>query len=73
MGMTLVERDGKTMIDDVTFGSPGKKLGLDWDQEILTVRTAADAPTKYLIFIPALLILALVVVMQRRRTSAATA
>lgn len=69
-GMTLVENDGKTMIDDVGFDSPAKKLGLDWDQQIVSVLKPADAPSKYLVYLPALLILALLVVVQRRRAQA---
>ncbi|MEQ9125516.1 MAG: DUF3394 domain-containing protein, partial [Alphaproteobacteria bacterium] len=66
-GITLVERDGKAIIDDVAFGSPAKDLGLDWDQEIVAVRTPSDAPSKYLAYIPAILVLALLVMVQRRR------
>ena len=70
-GITLIDRDGKAIIDDVAFGSPGKTLGLDWDQEILTVRAPADAPSKYLMYLPAMLILALLVLVQRRRAATA--
>ena len=66
-GMTVVQRDGKTILDDVAFGSPAKKLGLDWDQQVLAVRIPSGAPTKYLIYIPAVLVLALVIALQRRR------
>jgi len=69
-GITLVERDGKAIIDDVAFGSPAKDLGLDWDQEIVAVRTPSDAPSKYLAYIPAILVLALLVMVQRRRAAA---
>ena len=55
------------MIDDVAFDSAAQKAGLDWDQEILKVRQPADQPSKYWIFIPVFLILAGVVLMQRRR------
>lgn len=55
------------IIDDVAYDSPAQKAGLDWDQEVLRVLRPVDVPTKYLMFIPALLLLALVVVLQRRR------
>jgi hypothetical protein len=70
-GPDAVDRDGKTIIDDVAFDSPAQKVGLDWDQEIMRVLKPADPPSKYLIYIPALLLLALVVWAQRRRAGIA--
>jgi TRAP transporter 4TM/12TM fusion protein len=67
-GLTLVDRDGKTVIDDVAFDSSAQQVGLDWDQEIVRVLKPASQPTKYLMFIPALLLLALVIWAQRKRT-----
>ena len=78
-GITLRQEGDKVLIDDVAFDSAGQKAGLDWDQEILRVRQPADQPSKYWIYIPVLLVLAGVVLMQRRRAemrsraSAATA
>jgi TRAP transporter 4TM/12TM fusion protein len=69
-GLTLAERDGATIIDDVAFDSAAQKAGLDWDQTVLRVLQPVPQPSKYLIFIPALAILALVAMMQRRRTDA---
>ena len=66
-GLTLIDVDGKTIIDDVAFDSPAQKVGLDWDQEIIEVLKPADPPSKYLIYIPAVLLLALVIWLQRRR------
>ncbi len=66
-GLTLIDTDGKTMIDDVAFDSPAAEAGLDWDQEVLRVLRPAAQPTKYLMFIPALLVLAGVILLQRRR------
>ncbi len=60
--------DGDAMIiDDVAFDSPAKKAGLDWDQKVLRVLQPVSQPTKYLMFIPALLVLGLIVFLQRRR------
>ena len=69
-GLTLVETDGKMMIDDVAFDSPAAEAGLDWDQEVLRVLRPADQPTKYLMYIPALLVLGGIVLLQRRRAPA---
>lgn len=66
-GLELVETDGKTMIDNVAFGSPAEAVGLDWDQQITLVRTPTEQPTKYWMFLPALALLGLVVWGQRRR------
>jgi hypothetical protein len=66
-GLTLVEGDGKMIIDDVAFDSPAAAAGFDWDQEVLQVLRPADQPSKYLMFIPALLLLAGLVWLQRRR------
>ena len=69
-GITLREDGDKILIDDVAFDSVAQKAGLDWDQEVLQVRQPASQPSKYWIYIPVLLILAGVVLMQRRRADA---
>ncbi|MFS4437631.1 TRAP transporter permease [Paracoccaceae bacterium GXU_MW_L88] len=66
-GITLVERDGATIIDDVAFDSAAAEAGLDWDQEVLSVQRPVPQPSKYLLYIPAFLLLALVIWAQRRR------
>jgi TRAP transporter 4TM/12TM fusion protein len=66
-GITLREEGEKVLIDDVAFDTPAQAAGLDWDQEILTVRQPAAQPSKYWIYIPALLILAGIVWMQKKR------
>ena len=50
--------------------SAAQSAGLDWDQEVLRVLKPVSQPTKYLMFIPALLLLALVVFLQRGRVNA---
>ncbi len=76
-GVETIENGDKVVIDNVAFGSVAQEAGLDWDQEIVKVQTPQSQPSKYLMFIPALLLLALVVFMQRgraaRRSAAATA
>ncbi|MEQ8729928.1 TRAP transporter permease [Roseitalea porphyridii] len=67
-GVTLIDGDDNAVIvDDVAFDSPAQDAGLDWDQQILSVQVPNEQPTKYLVFIPALAILALVILMQRAR------
>ena len=68
-GLTLLDQDGKVLVDDVAFDSAAQKAGLDWDQEILLVRKPASQPTKYWMFIPAILLLAGIIWIQRRRAA----
>lgn len=64
--------DGDTMIiDDVGYDSAASIAGLDWDQEVLRVLRPLNQPSKYLMFIPALLLLGLVVFLQRGRAARA--
>jgi TRAP transporter 4TM/12TM fusion protein len=66
-GLTLVEQGEEILIDNVTFDSPAQAAGLDWDQKIVRVRAPSDQPPKELIWIPALIVLLGVVVLQRMR------
>ena len=66
----LFRTDGdKMIIDDVSFDSAAQNAGLDWDQEVLRVLKPVPQPSKYLMFIPALLLLAMVVFLQRGRAA----
>ena len=69
----LFRNDGDALIvDDVAFGSAAETAGLNWDQEVLRVLRPLDQPSKYWMFIPALLLLALVVFLQRGRNARTT-
>lgn len=68
-GVEYIDQGGTIMIDNVAFGSPAAEAGLDWDQEIVEVLAPASQPSKYLMFIPALLLLAGVVMLQRGRAA----
>jgi len=68
-GLAFRNDGDKLIIDDVSFGSAAANAGLDWDQEVLRVLQPANQPTKYLMFIPALLLLGLVVFLQRGRAA----
>jgi len=69
MGLDLIEQDGRVIIDNVAFGSIGQAAGLDWDQEILSVREPLPQPHRYWIFIPTFLVLAGLIAIQRNRAS----
>ena len=66
-GIELREEEGKVLIDNVGYDSKAQLAGLDFDQAIDAVLAPADQPPKQLMYIPALAVLALIVLMQRRR------
>lgn len=67
LGLTLYEQDGKTLIDSVTFGSPAAAAGMEFDQEILSVKAPTERWRKELMWLPGFLLFALIVGLQRRR------
>ncbi len=66
-GVEIIEVDGNTIVDNVAFGSAAEKAGLAFDQKILTLRVPTDQPSKEWLWIPALVVLALIVMLQRGR------
>ncbi len=70
-GLAFRDDGGTLFIDDVAFGSAAETAGLDWDQEVLRVLRPVGQPSKYLMFIPALLLLGFVVFLQRGRNARA--
>lgn len=71
-GLAFREDGGKMIIDDVSFGSVAADAGLDWDQEVLRVLKPVDVPSKYWMFLPAILLLGLVIFLQRGRNARGT-
>lgn len=67
IGIDTRVEDGRVFVDNIIFGSPAEKAGMDFDQEILHVYVPADIPPKHLMFIPAFLLLAFVWFVQRKR------
>ncbi|WP_428772849.1 TRAP transporter permease [Vibrio sp.] len=67
MGLTLMESDGKMLVDMVEFGSPAEAAGIDFDWQIQSVIQDADRPMKEWAFLPALLLLFAIGYNQRRR------
>lgn len=67
LGLMLIEEDGKTLIDNVTFASQAADLGLAFDQHILKVRAPTDRMRKEIMWIPGLLLLLIVSALQWRR------
>ncbi|MEO1223369.1 MAG: TRAP transporter permease [Pseudomonadota bacterium] len=67
IGTTVALTDGRAVLQNVTFGSPAFEAGLDLDYQIDEIVVAADVPPKELIWIPALILLAGIILLQRGR------
>ena len=72
-GIAVRNEDGKVFIDDLVFGGPAEKAGLDFDFEITAIKIEADRMPKEVFFIPAFILLGGIIVLQRRRRRAETA
>ena len=68
-GMTVMPQGQQWSVMQVKFGSTAEKLGLEQGFAITAVEVESHRPDKEWVFIPALLLLALVVISQRRRSS----
>ena len=66
-GLELRDEDGRIFIDNLVFGGPAEKAGIDFDFEVTEILVASDRPPKELMFIPALLLLGIVIMLQRAR------
>jgi hypothetical protein len=66
-GIDFRQDAGKVFVDGLAFGGPAEQLGIDWDWEVVGIEQAADRPPKELFYIPALLLVAFVYLLQMRR------
>jgi hypothetical protein len=68
-GLELVERDGAVIVDLLTFGGFAEKMGIDfdWTVTVTVIDVEAERMPKEVFYIPALLLLALVSFIHRRR------
>ncbi len=66
-GLELRDEGDKKLVDVVVFGSAAEKQKIDFDWEIVSIEREADRLPKHLMYIPALLLLALVVFLQKGR------
>lgn len=69
LGILTYEQDGKILIDTVTFGSQAADLGLEMDQQILSVKAPTERWPKELMWLPGFLLFGAVVWLQRRRVA----
>ena len=66
-GIEFRNEDGKIFVDNLSFGGPAEQLGIDWDWELVELEVPADRPPKELFYIPGLLLVLIVFLLQRRR------
>jgi acyl-CoA synthetase (AMP-forming)/AMP-acid ligase II len=66
-GVEFIEMDGQLVVDNVAFNSIAQRAGLDWDQTVTGVLVPNPQPWKELMYIPALIVLGLIILAQRRR------
>ncbi len=71
MGLYLTYTDrGTALIDDMDFSSPAEDAGIDFNDELQTIFMPMDRPAREWVFVPAGVLLLIVVVLQRRRVKA---
>lgn len=70
IGLELRTDDAGVWIDNLVMGSEAEKKGLDFDWKILSLETSSDRPPKELMYIPALMLLGLLALLQLRRKAA---
>ncbi|MDP2004523.1 MAG: TRAP transporter permease, partial [Rubrivivax sp.] len=70
IGLTMMTLGPEVQVAAVRFGSTAEKLGLEQGFKVTSIEMPADRPVKEWLFIPALLLLAGVVLLQRARRPA---
>jgi hypothetical protein len=68
-GLVIASLGGKPTVQTVVFGSEASKYNLAAGDEITAVLVPADRPSRYWFAVPALLLLAGIIALQRRRRS----
>ena len=66
-GLVIAELGGKPTVQTVVFGSEAARYNLAAGDEITAVLVPADRPSRYWFAVPALLLLAGIIALQRRR------
>jgi TRAP transporter 4TM/12TM fusion protein len=67
IGLTVVPLGDQIQVAQVQFGSRAEKLGLEQGLTVSSIEMPADRPAKEWLFVPALLLLAIVMLAQRAR------
>ncbi len=70
-GLSLESRDGAVEVEDIRFGSPAQLSGIDYGWQVLEMQVENDRMSKFWLYVPFLLLLCVVVMLQsgRRRTA----
>jgi TRAP transporter 4TM/12TM fusion protein len=66
-GLLIFEEGGEVIVDGTDFNSRAAAAGFDFDQKIVEVGVPTDQPAKELMWIPAIVLLVLIALVQRRR------
>jgi TRAP transporter 4TM/12TM fusion protein len=66
-GLELRTEKKRVFVDMVAFDSLAQKAGIDFDWEILSLQIPTDRPAKQWVYLPAFLLLALLIFVQRKR------
>jgi TRAP transporter 4TM/12TM fusion protein len=66
-GLMLRVEDNEVLVDNVVWDSPAQQAGIDFDWRVKSIEMPLEQPSKYWMYLPALLVLALVITLQRRR------
>lgn len=67
IGFEIRNEDGKVLVDNVVFSSKAEKMGIDFDQEIELIKIPARRLPKQFMFMPALILLGAIYMIQKRR------
>ncbi|CAM2807157.1 TRAP transporter permease [Vibrio rarus] len=67
MGLMLTHNEQQVFIDMVEFGSPAEAAGIDFDWQIKHIIQKAERPMKEWVFVPALILVILMGLNQKRR------
>ncbi|GEA50468.1 transporter [Vibrio inusitatus NBRC 102082] len=67
MGLMLSRSDNNVIVDMVEFGSPAEAAGIDFDWKIKHIIQKAERPMKEWVFLPALILVLLMALNQKRR------
>jgi hypothetical protein len=66
-GLGLAIAGGNVMVQTVSFGSEASKYGLAAGDEVVAVLVPSNRPSRYWFAVPALILLAGIILLQRRR------
>jgi len=67
VGLEIRNEGDKVIVDNVGFDSPAQKVGLDFDWQILKLKVEVERPAKQWMFVPALILLGVIAMVQIQR------